>query len=74
MCTPTKGIYVGPSKAWGQTVLLETPTSSVGSPHAAHIAEDYTEFESPRPLQDNDNGDSDSDTSGKFNEELEQPP
>jgi hypothetical protein len=73
-CTRTKGIYVGPSNAWRQTVMLETPTSSVGSPHEAHIAEDDTEFESPRPLQDNDNEDSDSDTSGKFNEEPERPP
>jgi hypothetical protein len=73
MCTPTNGIYVGPSKAWGQIVVLETPTSSVGSPHAAHIAEDDTEYESPRPLQDNDNEGSDSDTSGKFNEEPERP-
>ncbi len=38
------------------------------------IRSDNTESESLMPLQDNDNEDSESETSGKFNEEPELPP
>ena len=67
MSTNMKETYVAPFSS-GQTLVLESPTSSVGSQYAGHIAEGDIESKSSGSSQDSDDEDSDSDTSGKFNE------